>query len=532
MACWLSVPGQRQVVVGVVAQAVRNRHQGDRQHQPKRRRPRTGRRTQNPAPFHRERCRSRRPMYRTHKDRPGGGGGRLRRCPSSASQRSLCQPPSRSPSGRRDTGPRRSGRERLRARAAPPAPGPRGSLHRPASASLHRSTSAGGSTAWRPTSSGRPPRSPASTGTPEASASSTEYGQGSSQRDGTSTTAGVGAQLRQRRESSRPVRRTSPPSASRPRRARSGPSPAITSGTPAARAASDRGVEALLLDDPARWRARSVPVARARGARRMRRGHEVGQDAGLGGRHPELEQPGRGGVAHGHQPVGVLEQVRLLAVQTHRVRRRLGQRAAAAQPQARPGVGAPAAEARRPVAVGDRDRAEQPEVVEVEHRAGAGRAGRGQRAPAEQRMDVVGVDDVGAQAAHGAPDLVGVQPAGGQRSCRRDPADLGARALYQLDGVPAGAQQGHQVGDRALLASLEAVPVMQQQDAHDAIMPHRGHRPAHHLPRRLPAAPVRAAGGRARGRGSLLRRGRPLHPGLVHRSGPPAGHGPVPGASP
>jgi len=46
----------------------------------------------------------------------------------------------------------------------------------------------------------------------------------------------------------------------------------------------------------------------------------------------------------------------------------------------------------------------------MQHGTGPLRAGRGQRAPAEQRMDVVGVDDVRTQAAHGAPDLVGFSP--------------------------------------------------------------------------------------------------------------------------
>ncbi len=60
---------------------------------------------------------------------------------------------------------------------------------------------------------------------------------------------------------------------------------------------------------------------------------------------------------------------------------------------------AAAAKAHAAVAIGDRDRAEQPEVVEVKHGAGARRRRRRQRPPAEQRVQVVGVHDVGADRA-------------------------------------------------------------------------------------------------------------------------------------
>ena len=75
----------------------------------------------------------------------------------------------------------------------------------------------------------------------------------------------------------------------------------------------------------------------------------------------------------------------------------------------------PAAKARRAVPVGDADRAEESEVVQVQDRPRAGAAGRGQRAPAEHRMEVVGVDDVGPQAPHRRRHLVGLDPAAEQR---------------------------------------------------------------------------------------------------------------------
>ena len=94
------------------------------------------------------------------------------------------------------------------------------------------------------------------------------------------------------------------------------------------------------------------------------------------------------------------KQARLLEVQTGGVRGGLAERPAAAKPKPGPRVGAAAPEARRAVAVGDCDRAEQAEVVQVENRAGAGRLRRRQRPPAEQRMEVVGVDDIGAEPPH------------------------------------------------------------------------------------------------------------------------------------
>ena len=77
----------------------------------------------------------------------------------------------------------------LRARALRARPAAWGSCQSSRQRAAQAAPSVAGSVASSPTSSGSPPRSEASTGTPAASASSTEYGHGSSQREGASTTA-------------------------------------------------------------------------------------------------------------------------------------------------------------------------------------------------------------------------------------------------------------------------------------------------------------------------------------------------------
>ena len=103
----------------------------------------------------------------------------------------------------------------------------------------------------------------------------------------------------------------------------------------------------------------------------------------------------------------MLEQPRLLPVQRGRVQGRLAERATAAQPQAGQRVAALTAKAWGAVTVRDPDRAEQPEVVEVKHGAGARRASRGKRPPAEQRVHVVGMHDIRFGAADSGGHLIG-----------------------------------------------------------------------------------------------------------------------------
>ena len=160
-----------------------------------------------------------------------------------------------------------------------------------------------------------------------------------------------------------------------------------------------------------------APVGpRVRRHRRPR--HEVGQHRGVLGREPELDQSRPQRLADRHEPVGAGEQPRLLAAQPSRVDRRLGQRATTAQLEARVRVRRPTAKAGPPVPVSDPDRAEQAEVVQVQDGARARAAGRRERPPPEQRVDVVHVHDVGAQTAHGPRDLVGMDAAGEHRPGR------------------------------------------------------------------------------------------------------------------
>ena len=173
---------------------------------------------------------------------------------------------------------------------------------------------------------------------------------------------------------------------------------------------------------------------------------------------------GRGRLADGDELVDMLVQPGLLAVQRGSVHDRLGQRSAAAQAHARERAAAAAAEARRAVAVGDPDRAEQPKVVEMEQCPRARGLGRGERAPPQRRMDVVGVHDLRAQPAYRAANRVGIESPAEQAERRLPASERVARALEHLDLVPAAAEQRGDLGDRALLASGGPVAVVEEQD--------------------------------------------------------------------
>src|ERR1700729_2536063 len=97
---------------------------------------------------------------------------------------------------------------------------------------------------------------------------------------------------------------------------------------------------------------------------------------------------GGGRLADRDELIDVLVQPGLLAVQRRPVHDRLGKRSAAAQAHAGERAAATAAEARRAVAVRDPDRAEQPEVVEMEQRPRAGTLGGSEGAPAERGMHI------------------------------------------------------------------------------------------------------------------------------------------------
>ena len=136
------------------------------------------------------------------------------------------------------------------------------------------------------------------------------------------------------------------------------------------------------------------------------------------------------------------------------VRRRLGKRAATAQ--AKPGerVAAAAAKARGSVAVGAADRAEQAKVVQVQHDAGTGGTSRRERPPAERRMHVVRVHDVGPHRAAGASDLVALETSVPQRRRRPGASQARARALEHLDRVTALLEQPRDLFHRSLFTAL------------------------------------------------------------------------------
>ena len=104
--------------------------------------------------------------------------------------------------------------------------------------------------------------------------------------------------------------------------------------------------------------------------------------------------------------------------------------------------------------------------MEVQHDARAGLARRGERAPAERRVDVVGVDDAGA----GAPDrlahLLGARArrAAAPRRPGAGRASDESRSSTSTSSAEMLADQPREVLDGALLATGHAVAVVQQQD--------------------------------------------------------------------
>ena len=144
----------------------------------------------------------------------------------------------------------------------------------------------------------------------------------------------------------------------------------------------------------------------------------------------------------------------------------LRDRSAAAMRKPRQRVPGAALEAHRIVSEGDADRAEQPEIVQVQDRARALCAGGGERAPAEQWMQVVRVHHIGAHPAHDLGHRVLVDAAAQQRVRRLSTRGSRARALQQLHRVAVARQQRGDVTDGSLLAALGSVTVMDYQDTH------------------------------------------------------------------
>ena len=103
--------------------------------------------------------------------------------------------------------------------------------------------------------------------------------------------------------------------------------------------------------------------------------------------------------------------------------------------------------------------------MQVQDGAGAGLAGGGERAPAERRVEVVGVHDARAAAAHGVADLLRRQPAAQQAGRGARATELRAVAREQLRLLAEVlAHEPLEVGDDALLAAGRAVAVVQEED--------------------------------------------------------------------
>ena len=323
--------------------------------------------------------------------------------------------------------------------------------------------SSAGRAASAPTSSGSPPRSLPSTGRPSASASTTVIGHGSSLRAGASSTAAP-RRSRASASSDEPAEEghvARPPRVAR-RRASSGPAPAIRSGTPASRAA--RIAMSKPFSSTSRPAASAYVPSAARDASASD-AHRVRQHGHPLARDPQLDQPLGERLADGDERVGMREQTRLLAGEPGRVDGGLRERAAAAMPHAGQRVAAVAPVAGRAVAVGHADRAHESVVVQVQYRPRSRRARRRQRAPAEQRMDVVRVDDVGTVQPHGRRDVARLDAPAQQSASRPRATGVLAVALQPRDRVAARAQQRLQLVDHALLAAGGAIAVVQQQYA-------------------------------------------------------------------
>src|SRR5437868_5571941 len=135
--------------------------------------------------------------------------------------------------------------------------------------------------------------------------------------------------------------------------------------------------------------------------------------------------------------IGMVQKGSLLAVKSDGVSSRLRDRAATTQSQTRKRVGATAAKARRSIAVGDPNRAEEAEVVQVQNRPRPGLPCRRQRPPAEQGVQIVSMDHLCPQAANGVSHLFWIHTAGCQRARGAKLPRLSAGPLQHLNGMTA-----------------------------------------------------------------------------------------------
>jgi hypothetical protein len=89
----------------------------------------------------------------------------------------------------------------------------------------------------------------------------------------------------------------------------------------------------------------------------------------------------------------------------------------------------------------------------------------GQRARAEQRLHVVYVDDVGFELANGGGHLLLTRAAAQQRRRRLSSARAGGAPLEQAVGDAGALERTELELNRALLPALDAVAVVQQENA-------------------------------------------------------------------
>jgi hypothetical protein len=116
--------------------------------------------------------------------------------------------------------------------------------------------------------------------------------------------------------------------------------------------------------------------------------------------------------------------------------------------------------------------------VQVQDDPRALSAGRGQRARAERRVEVVRVDDACARAPNRTHHRIGVVAAAQQMSCGRRGRGRPRVALEHLDRLAEVlAHEPGEVADRALLPALGAVAVVDEED-HGAHESARARRPA------------------------------------------------------
>ena len=104
----------------------------------------------------------------------------------------------------------------------------------------------------------------------------------------------------------------------------------------------------------------------------------------------------------------------------------------------------------------------------MQHDAGAGLAGSGEGAPAERRVDVVGVHDPRSSAAHRLPHLLGPDAAAQQPGGGAAVGERGGVALEHLDVLAEVlTNQPREVFDRAFLPAWVAVAVVQKKNHGD-----------------------------------------------------------------